>query len=260
MRSEELVLLVDNDQATWQVWADALTQQGYTVDQADNPEKAKALFNTQVYGCVLVNLRKNGSFGGIDLLDWIKANHPKTDVIVVTTYAMINSSLEALRKGAYDYLVTPANIVEVVSRVDRCMSERRESAERLEVIDQIEAMLRELKNQILPESVDRTTHDHILETQNIIVDRRKRLVVQEGEPIQLSPTEFDMLDYLVSNGDRVVSASELIRAVQGYNMDESDARPIVRVNIRRLRQKIEDDTANPRHIVTVRSCGYRFAG
>jgi DNA-binding response OmpR family regulator len=51
----------------------------------------------------------------------------------------------------------------------------------------------------------------------------------------------------------------LISAVQGYDMDEKDARPIVRVNIRRLREKIEDDTANPRYIVTVRSMGYRFA-
>ncbi len=85
------------------------------------------------------------------------------------------------------------------------------------------------------------------------------MVVQNGELISLSPTEFDMLDYLVSNGDRVVSASELIRAVQGYEMDEMDARPIVRVNVRRLRQKIEEDTANPRHILTVRSRGYRFA-
>jgi DNA-binding response OmpR family regulator len=77
--------------------------------------------------------------------------------------------------------------------------------------------------------------------------------------VQLSPTEFDILDYLVANSDRVVSASEIIQAVQGYEMEEMEARPIVRVNIRRLRQKIEDDTSNPRHIVTVRSRGYRFS-
>ncbi len=260
MRTVESVLIVDDDVSKWKVWAEALESHGYPVEQADNPKEAQALLNRRPFGLALVNLKRNGKVTGIDLLEWVKENHPNTDIIVITTYSTLDASLEALRKGAYDYLVTPVNIVEVVSRVDRCMKERKEAAERLEVIDEIESKLSLLKSQLLPEVEERMGHDHILETSNIIVDRRKRLVVQEGEPIQLSPTEFDMLEYLVSNGDRVVSASELIRAVQGYHLDEMDARPIVRVNIRRLRQKIEDDTANPRHILTVRSRGYRFAG
>lgn len=178
---------------------------------------------------------------------------------MISTYTNLDSSINALRKGAYDYLVQPINTLEVVSRVERCMAERKEMAQRLEVISQIELMLNRLKQDLLPETQDRVIPEHIFETPAIIVDRRKRLVVQNGEQVQLSPTEFDMLDYLVANSNKVVSASELIRAVQGFEMDESDARPIVRVNIRRLRQKIEADTSNPSHIITVRSRGYRFA-
>jgi two-component system, OmpR family, alkaline phosphatase synthesis response regulator PhoP len=260
MVSAESILIVDNDQAKWSVWSEALETQGYPVGHAENVEEAQSLFKHQDYGLALLNLKKNGGMSGIDFLDWIKEHQSNTDVIVVTTYAQLNSSLGALRKGAYDYLVTPVNIVEVISRVDRCMAERREVAERLEVIDQIELKLNQLKIQLLPKGNGSLANDHFFETQSIIVDRHKRLVVRDGEPIQLSPTEFDMLDFLASNGDRVVSASEIIRAVQGYDMDEADARPIVRVNIRRLRQKIEADTANPEHIITVRSRGYRFAG
>lgn len=260
MLSVESVLIVDDDQAKQRVWSEALETQGYPVDHVETTKEAMRLFDDQVFGLALINLKKNGKVSGIDLLEWIKEKHPKTDVIVITTYATLDASIEALHKGAYDYLVTPVNIVEMVSRVDRCMFERKECAERLEVIEEIGTMLNQLKNQLLPKGDDRSIPDHILETQNIVVDRRKRLVVHEGESVQLSPTEFDILDYLVSNTDRVVSSSELIRAVQGYDMDEIDARPIVRVNIRRLRQKIEEDTTNPCHIVTVRSRGYRFAG
>ena len=259
MEYVEAVMIVDDENAFQSAWTDALEKQGYPIVQAGSPEEAEGLFKEKEYGLALVNLKSNGHVRGLDMLEWIKENTPSTDVILVTSYAHLESSINALKLGAYDYLVKPVNITEVVTRVNRCMKERREAAERIQVINQIEMMLNQLRAALEPEGDDHPGHDHILETPNIIVDRRKRMVVQNGEPISLSPTEFDMLDYLVSNGDRVVSASELIRAVQGYEMDEMDARPIVRVNVRRLRQKIEEDTANPRHILTVRSRGYRFA-
>ena len=255
----ESVMIVDDENAFQSAWTEALEKQGYQIAHAESATEAEELLQEQEFGLALVNLKSNGHVRGLDMLEWIKENTPTTDVILVTSYAHLESSINALKMGAYDYLVKPVNITEVVTRVNRCMKERKEASERLQVISQIEMMLNQLRAALEPENDERMGHDQIIETPNIIVDRRKRMVVQNGEPISLSPTEFDMLDYLVSNGDRVVSASELIRAVQGYDMDEMDARPIVRVNVRRLRQKIEEDTANPRHILTVRSRGYRFA-
>jgi DNA-binding response OmpR family regulator len=258
--TSESILIVDDDSQVWKTWADALEEQGYDTSHALSMTDALPLFEDKDFGLALVNLVSNGRVHGIDVVEWIRENNPNMDVIVVATTATLDASIDALKKGAYDYLIKPINVVEVVSRVDRCMSERQEDAERLQTINQIEMMLEQLKNQLNPDLDENQSADQLIETPSIIVDRRKRLVVQEGEPIQLSPTEFDMLDYLASNDDRVVSASELIRAVQGYELDEMDARPIVRVNIRRLRQKIERDTNNPSHILTVRSRGYRFAG
>jgi len=255
----EPVLIVDNEDSNWKVWSKALQKIGYVTDHANSVETALKYFEDGDYGLILVNLKINDKTEGQNFLNWIQEQHPGTDVIVITTFATLNSSIDAVHKNAYDYLIKPVNAMEVVSRVDRCMTERRESAERLRLIKQVEMMLNQLKKQILPESKSKLNHEHIMETPSIIIDRWKRLVVKDGKSIQLSPTEFDMLDYLISNSERVVSASELIREIQGYELKEMDARPIVRVNIRRLRQKIEDDTANPRHIITVRSKGYRFA-
>ena len=260
MKTSESILIVDDDNQVWKTWADALEEQGYDTSHAASMIDAVPLFDQKDFGLALVNLVSNGRVHGIDMVEWIRENNPNMDVIVVATTTTLDASINALRKGAYDYLIKPVNVVEVVSRVDRCMIGRQEEAEQLQMIKQIEMMLDQLKSQLCPESDDDQAVDQILEMSSIIVDRRKRTVVQEGEQIQLSPTEFDMLDYLATNDDRVVSASELIRAVQGYEMDEMDARPIVRVNIRRLRQKIERDTNNPSHILTVRSRGYRFAG
>jgi DNA-binding response OmpR family regulator len=256
MRTSESILIVDDDKQVWKTWAEALEAQGYDTSHAFSMNDALPLFEENNFGLALVNLVSNGRVHGMDVVEWIRENNPFMDVIVVATNATLDASIDALRKGAYDYLIKPVNVVEVVSRVDRCMNGRQEDAEQLQMIKQIEMMLGQLKNQLSPEGDDNQESEH---TSSIIVDRRKRTVVQEGEQIQLSPTEFDMLDYLATNDDRVVSASELIRAVQGYELDEMDARPIVRVNIRRLRQKIEPDTNNPSHILTVRSRGYRFA-
>jgi len=258
--TEESVLIIDNEKSAWTAWSGALQKQGYSIDHVNTVEEARNILQDRDYGLALVNFEVNGHKNGLSVLDQIQDSAPGIDVIVITTYETLNSSIDALHKGAYDYLIKPVNTMEVVSRVDRCMGERKESAERLQLINQVEMMLTQLKKQLQPENDDMISRNHIFETPNIIVDRRKRLVVQDGEPVQLSPTEFDMLDYLVTNEDRVVSASELIRAVQGYDMEEMAARPIVRVNIRRLRQKIEKDTSNPCYIVTVRSRGYRFAG
>lgn len=259
MSTKESILIIDSEKSVWTSWSNALQKQGYMIDHVNSVKEALNVLDDQAYGLALVNLKVNGNGTSVALLDQIKTKSPGIDMIVITTYGTLNSSIDALHKGAYDYLIKPVNAMEVVSRVDRCMSERKEASERLQLINQVEMMLSQLKSQLKPENEDKISHEHIFEASDIIVDRRKRLVVQNGEPVQLSPTEFDMLEYLVSNEDRVVSASELIRAVQGYDMEEMDARPIVRVNIRRLRQKLEPDTSNPRHIVTVRSRGYRFA-
>ena len=93
-----------------------------------------------------------------------------------------------------------------------------------------------------------------------MVDRQKRLVVCDDEPVTLSATEFDLLDYLMRHSQRVVTARELIREVQGYDVAEVDARPIVRVHIPSLRQKLRDDSEQPRYIANVRGKGYRFVG
>jgi two-component system KDP operon response regulator KdpE len=99
-----------------------------------------------------------------------------------------------------------------------------------------------------------------IQTPALTIDRQKRLVVKDGKPLMLTSTEFDLLDFLASQPERVVTAQELIRAVQGYEISENDARPIVRVHIRRLRQKLEENPDQPGYILNVRGKGYRFVG
>ena len=100
--------------------------------------------------------------------------------------------------------------------------------------------------------------DRFLQVREVLVDRQKHLVTLRGEPLDLTPTEFKLLVYLVSHPDRVLSPQELVREVLGYEADHWEARSIIRVHVRRLRQKLEPDPANPIYIATVRGAGYMF--
>jgi len=78
---------------------------------------------------------------------------------------------------------------------------------------------------------------------------------RSGQPLTLTVKEFDLLAYLMSHPDRAFRREELLEAVWGYSVGDTAT---VTVHMRRLREKIEDDPAKPRHLCTVRGIGYRF--
>jgi DNA-binding response OmpR family regulator len=94
------------------------------------------------------------------------------------------------------------------------------------------------------------------QTGNLSVDFQRREAMMDNQVLDLTPTEFDTLAYLIKNAERVVSCRDLVKAVHGYDTTEHSARPIMRVHIHRLRQKIENDAANPQRLLTIRSAGY----
>jgi DNA-binding response OmpR family regulator len=96
-----------------------------------------------------------------------------------------------------------------------------------------------------------------LQREGLIVDSARHVITLDGELLELSPTEFDLLAYLVSEHPRVVSPEELVREVHGYESDPHDASNVVRSHIYRIRQKIEDATGRTEVVQTVRGVGYK---
>ncbi len=251
------ILVVDDDYAIRKVLAATLEAQEYTVAQASDADKAVALFKQRGFDLAMIDYQMpGGSMDGLELLAWVRQNHPTCDVIIMTGFATLDNSILALRKGAYDYLIKPIALSQVLESVQSCLQHRQAEAERQRLISQMEAMLAQLRGNGPGEEA--RPDERILESSDLIIDRKKRLVVHRGEQVTLTSTEFDILEFLAAHSERVVTSKELIRSVQGYEIDELEARPIVRVNIRRLRQKIEDDPNIPTHILTVRTHGYRF--
>jgi DNA-binding response OmpR family regulator len=140
--------------------------------------------------------------------------------------------VEGLELGADDYMVKPYSLRELISRV--------------------RALLRRAYGELSAASVGGR-----LRFGDVEVNMERIQVTRRGQLVELTPTEFRLLRYLISNPERPCSRDELIEAVWGYASDVSSDRT-VDVHIRHLRKKLEDDPANPRWLVTVRGVGYKF--
>jgi DNA-binding response OmpR family regulator len=247
------ILVVDDEEAIRVALADALESYNFVVVQAASADEAVRLSKNRIFDIALIDLRMPGELDGMELMAVLRAQNPPTDVIILTAYGTLDTSLEAMRSGVFDYLLKPVDTGKVIETVERCLEQRRDQEQRHRVIDQIETLLVQLKSaEAGPDG------DQAVRSPTLSVDFQKRLVVREGKYVNLTPTEFDLLAYLATHANRVISARELVEGVHGYAVEEESARPIVRVNIRRLRQKIEVDPSNPAYIQTVRDHGYRF--
>jgi DNA-binding response OmpR family regulator len=110
---------------------------------------------------------------------------------------------------------------------------------------------------VLRRAGPKTTPEGPLEFDDLVIDPARRVITAEGRPIDFTAKEFDLLAFLVENPSRVFSRGELLEKVWGSSADWQDPATVT-VHVRRIRQKIEADPADPRWIQTVWGVGYRL--
>jgi DNA-binding response OmpR family regulator len=147
---------------------------------------------------------------------------------------------------------------EIARTVQKGLAERQKRLRHQDPVVLLERALDSLKNSSQPS--EPASPDRFLRAQGVALDVLKQLVVVRGEQVELTPTEFDILAFLMRHRDRVVSCQEIVAHVHGHELDERDARVVLRTHIHRLRQKIERDPSVPAIICTVRGSGYSFSG
>jgi len=170
-------------------------------------------------------------------------------------------AIGALRQGIFDYILKPAQPRAIVEVVERALVKRQEYVRRQSLVGLMEQTVSALKGGEPPasERAPAAAPSGTAQVGPIRVDLQRREAFVSEQPLVLTPTEFDTLAYLVQHPDRVVSCRELVRAVHWYDTTEHDARPIMRVHIHRLRQKIETDPEHPERLLTVRAAGYMLS-
>ncbi len=221
------VLIVDDEKTLRHFLRLNLQEQGYEVSEAADGQIALKLIEQHRFDVVLLDLRLT-DMDGLEILRRLRQLAPTTSVIILTAYATLDSAVEALRQGAHDYLTKPFDTGELLTSVADGVA--RQAAEPPTPLKSAES---------------------VLEVKDLKLNLSNRQVSRDGEIINLTPTEFDILATLMAQPNVAMDSISLIKHVRGYEATEADARAIARVHIHRLRQKLETDPANPQYVTTI---------
>ena len=227
--SDSRVLVVDDEPMVREVLARYLEQAGFAVTTAEDGEEALSRFADSPPDLVLLDLMLP-RIDGFEVFRRMRASY-QTPVIMLTARGEETDRIVGLELGADDYVTKPFSPREVVARVH--------------------AVLRRSSPAAAPDPVG-----GVLIFETLEIDAPRRAVTVSGEAVKLTRKEFDLLLYLASHPGVTLTRTRMLEDVWDFAWDGDTA--TVTVHIRRLREKIEDDPSDPKHLVTVWGVGYRF--
>lgn len=219
------VLIVDDEPQIRRVMRTTLTSQGYAVVEAKTGEEALEKLRSDHPGLILLDVNLPG-VSGLEVCREIRQSSD-VPIIMLTVRNTERDKVQALDAGADDYVVKPFGAQELLARIRAAL---RRSA---------------------PEEVTPAFLSDVLK-----IDFAKRAVTLQGNPVRLTPKEFELLRHLVANQGMALSHRRLLQAVWGPDYGEETE--YLRVFINQLRKKIEPDPRHPRFIHTDPWIGYRF--
>jgi DNA-binding response OmpR family regulator len=231
--SGERILVVEDERAVARGLAYALEREGYTVLLAETGAAALAQAREESPALILLDVRLPDT-SGFDICRTLRAEGRRLPILMLTARDEEVDKVLGLELGADDYIVKPYSLRELISR--------------------IRASLRRAYGELAADADDGPT---AIAIGDVILDLERLQARRNGRPVDLTPTEFRLLRYLARNPGRPFSRDQLIEAVWGYESDVGSERT-VDVHVRHLRQKLEPDPANPRHLLTVRGIGYKL--
>jgi DNA-binding response OmpR family regulator len=248
------ILIVDDDLAVRVTVQELLKRAGYEVVSAESGEEALDIVAARPFDAALIDLVMPG-MDGIELMNAFKEVAPDMVLIMLTARGTMESAIEALRLGAYDYLTKPCDDVRLKQVIDDGIAAQREEQRQRKLVGQLADTLRELVQEDTPTPSPPSAEAETFGCGPLTIDPTAHLATLEGQPLDLTPMEFSILVVLARNMGQVMSGRELLMATQGVEYDEFEAREIVRYHIHGLRGKLSD---HAELIRTVRGVGYRL--
>ena len=217
------LLVVEDERRLAQVVRKVLEEEGHTVDVAHDGEEGLAMAMDGTHDVVVLDVMLPG-MDGFEVCKSLRANRVDTPVLLLTALDGVDDRVRGLDSGADDYLPKPFAFQELLARL-RALGRRRVQAR----------------------------EPNELRSGDLMLDLRRRRAERAGQPVELSPKEFSLLEFLMRNEGRVVTRTQILDHVWGY--DYSPDSNLVDVYVTYLRRKI-DRNHKRKMIRTVRGAGY----
>lgn len=229
------VLIVEDEEAFADPLAFLLRKEGFTPIVADTGDAALTAFDAGGADIVLLDLMLPG-MSGTEVYKRLQARQEGLPVIMVTAKDAEIDRVVGLELGADDYVTKPYSSRELIARIRAVL--RRHIDTTTQVVEETD------------------TVDRVFVGGRVALNSDRHEVTVADAAVSLPLKEFDLLEYLMANADRVLTRGQLIETVWGA--DYVGDTKTLDVHIKRLRTKIETDPTNPMHLVTVRGLGYKF--
>ena len=230
------VLIAEDEASIREFIVINLKRSGYDVVEAENGEEAINKYeeengNIDVAVLDIMMPLKDG----LEVCKYLRAKSSKIGIIMLTAKTQEMDKVTGLLVGADDYVTKPFSPSELMARV-------------YAVYRRVSIMNENEKAAVA--NPDLTT------VGDFSLDYRDRILYKNGSPIELTQIEFQLLDYLFKNPDVTLSRSDILNKVwgDGYFVDDK----VVDVNIHRLRNKVEDEPTQPKHLITIWGRGYKW--
>jgi DNA-binding response OmpR family regulator len=256
------ILIIDDEPSVRQTLARIMQQAGLEVTTAEGGEQGLAFLEGADFDLVYMDLRMPG-LPGLDVLNLIHTRRPNLPVILFTAQPDVNSAVEALRRGAIDYLLKPLKPELIIERTRAILSNQQKERRKREIAAQMEALQAELRSLEGGEAdpspaTAAPSPERFLKRGTLTLDLHTHRVVIGERAVNLTPTSFDYLLVLARHSPDVVDFQTLVAEAQGYQADLRDAQELAKWHIHQLRQTIEEDAHVPSRLITVRGTGYRL--
>ncbi|GGE17474.1 alkaline phosphatase synthesis transcriptional regulatory protein PhoP [Marinithermofilum abyssi] len=231
---DKRILVVDDEPSIVKLVQFNLEKEGYLVDIAEDGQTALDKIKEQRPDLLVLDLMLP-KVDGLEVCKQVRRENRQLPILMLTAKTEEFDKVLGLELGADDYMTKPFSPRELVARVKAIF--RRTEAIR---------------------EVSREEPKQVIQVGDLTIDTDGYEVLRNGEPIDLTPKEFELLVYLANHRGRVLSRDQLLNAVWDYDYI-GDTR-IVDVHVSHLREKVEEDSRNPVYIKTVRGIGYKFEG
>jgi two-component system, OmpR family, KDP operon response regulator KdpE len=229
MTNKATVLVVDDEKPLRDFVRRNLEARGFRVLSANNGQEALAVFQANNIDLVILDIMMP-QLDGLETTRRIR-QESIVPIIILTAMGEESDKVRAFDYGADDYLTKPFGLGELLGRVKAVLRRSRWSEP-------------DVPNEVIVRG-------------ELIADLEQHSVTHNGEPLELTPTEFNLLIYLMKNAGKVLPHRAILQHVWGPEYGEEAE--YLRVYMGRLRQRLEKDPLNPRYIQTERGVGYRFA-
>jgi DNA-binding response OmpR family regulator len=258
MMSQPAKILVVDDEANIRLTLSALlTRAGYAVTTASSGEEAIEQIDQQPFDLLLVDL-KMPRIDGMQVVSAVRERGLDMVVIVLTGHGSLDTAIEGLHQGIFDYMLKTADPNHVVERVKEGLSEREQKLRQRKLIETVSAAVQELRGESAPANIEAlaTANERVIAIGELQLDTWRQVATLAGRSLSLTPTEFRVLLCLAEHAGQMLSYTQLVRCAQGYEASELEAGELIKPHIHHLRQKLEPNPVTPRYLLNVRGKGY----